>query len=217
MGTQDELLAAIDARETERVRTLVERDPSLAAARDEEGVSLVLHALYRGGAELVEKLLAARPELDGFDAAALGDTDRLRALLEADPALAVARSPDGFTALHLAAFFGHRAGVELLLEGGADVDAVAENPLRVRPLHSALARGDAGIVGLLLEAGADPNTRQQAGFTPLHAAAQTGRDDLAELLLARGADPAAAAEDGRTAADYAASGGHAALAERLRD
>jgi uncharacterized protein len=211
----EELFAAIDRGEAERVRELVRSDPSLAAARDEDGVSAVLRARYRGLGEAVEALLEAGPELDVFDAAALGELERLRELLDRDASETSAYSSDGFTPLHLASFFGQPGAVELLLERGADVSAVSRNPLGVTPLHSAAAARQTRIADLLLERGADAGARQQGGFTALHAAAQNGDGELAELLLACGADRGARSEDGRLPAELAAEQGHAELAGRL--
>ena len=67
------------------------------------------------------------------------------------------RGGDGFTPLHLAAFFGGAEAVRAILARGADPDADADNPLGVRPIHSAAAVGDIESVRALLEAGADPN------------------------------------------------------------
>ena len=160
--------------------------------------SELLEALYRGDRGTVEAALAERPDLTIFEAAAVGDSERVRELLSLQPGSAADWSPDGFTALHLAAFFGRETVAATLLEHGADVNAVARNPLRVQPLHSA------AVARLLLEYGADPNARQEGGFVPLHSAAQAGNDELYELLLASGADQDAATDDGRTAADFRA-------------
>jgi uncharacterized protein len=167
------------------------------------GVSPLLEAQYAMDEERVAALLAEGPELDVHEAAAVGDVDRLRELLDGRPELASAVATDGFTALHLAAFFRRPEGVRLLLERGADPNAVAENAMRVTPLHSAAARGDHVAVRLLLAAGADPNARQQGGFVPLHAAVAVGDRELAEMLLAAGADPNARTDDGRTPEDLA--------------
>jgi uncharacterized protein len=166
--------------------------------------SELLEALYRGDHDTVDAALAQQPDLTIFEAAAVGDSDRVHELLLLEPTSAAAWSPDGFTALHLAAFFGRETVVATLLERGADVNAVARNPLHVEPLHSAAAGGHTAVARLLLEHGADPNARQEGGFVPLHAAVQARNDELYELLLASGADQDAATEDGRTAADFRA-------------
>jgi ankyrin repeat protein len=199
----EELFAAIKAGDAERVRALVAGDPALAAARDESGLSAVLTALYHRQAEAAEALLAAGPELDVLDAAATGRLDVLRAHVEADQEALAARTPEGFTPLHLAAFFGGGPAVRLLLGAGMDADADQDNPARVRPLHSAVAARDHDAAAALLEAGADPDTAQQGGFTPLLAAAHSDDAELAELLLRHGADRTLAAEDGRDPAAMA--------------
>lgn len=166
--------------------------------------SELLEALYRGDRKKVDAKLAEQPDLSLFEAAALGDAGRVHELLLLEPGSLNRWSPDGFTALHLAAFFGHEAVAAELLRLGADVGAVARNPIRVQPLHSAAAGGHTAVARLLLDHGADPNARQEGGFAPIHAAAQAGNDELSELLLARGADQDAATDDGRTAADFRA-------------
>jgi len=166
---------------------------------------------------ILERLLAARgdDDLDVFEAAATGRTARVRSLLAGNLALARAWSVDGFTALHLAAFFGSEPAADLLLEAGADPDVASRNDMAVRPLHSAVAGRAFGIARLLVEAGADVDAMQRDGFRPLHAAAQNGDDLTVELLLRFGADPRLPAGDGRIAADFAQEAGHGALAERL--
>jgi ankyrin repeat protein len=200
---EEELFAAIRSGDDARVRALVEADPARACARDESGLSAVLTALYHRQAEALDALLAADPELDVLDAAATGRLDVLRAHLESDQDALAARSPEGFTPLHLAAFFGGGPAVRLLLAAGMDADADQENPARVRPLHSAVAARDHEAAAALLEAGADPDTAQQGGFTPLLAAAHHDDVRMAELLLRHGASREKAADDGRDPAAMA--------------
>lgn len=166
--------------------------------------SELLDALYRGDSETVDALLAEEPHLTIFEAAAVGDAARAHELLLLEGGFVDLFSPDGFTALHLAAFFGHEDVAAELLRRGADVATVARNPLGVQPLHSAAAGQHIGVARLLLEHGADPNARQEGGFTPIHAAAQAGNDELYELLVAHGADQEARTDDGRTVADLRA-------------
>jgi hypothetical protein len=88
-------------------------------------VSEALQALYEGDRERADELRAPDDELPAYEAAAFGRIERLQQLLDEDPANANAWSPDGFTALHLAIFGGSDEAVRLLVERGADVDALA--------------------------------------------------------------------------------------------
>lgn len=175
----------------------------------------LLDAVYRGDDAARDAILATRAPADAFEAAAVGDVAALGALLDADSSRASAHAEDGFTLLHLAAFFAHPEAVRLLLARGAPVDEVATNAMRVRPLHSAAAGRDFECVRVLVDAGADVNATQHGGFTPLHAAAQHGDADAVDLLLAAGADVSATTADGRDAAELARAAGHVVLAERL--
>jgi ankyrin repeat protein len=154
-------------------------------------MSELVQAVYRGDQARVDELLAADPELDVFESAAVGRTERLRELLDKDPELANAWAEDGFQPLGLASFFGHVEAARLLVERGAEVNSASRNDFKVMPLHSAAATRDEAkryeLAKLLLEHGADPNARQQDDFTPLMAADQHGDARLRELLVERGA------------------------------
>jgi ankyrin repeat protein len=215
-ATPADLIAAVDAGDTEAVRRLVQVDPSLAESRGADGVSALLHARYRFDRETLEALLAVDPEMDAFDAAALGRIDRLRERLEEDPGAVAAFSPDGFTPLHLAAFFGKEDVARDLLARGASVDTYGRNDLANQPLHAAAAGRQLEVCRLLLAAGADVNATQHGGYTPLHEAAQSGDVAMVELFLSAGADPAALTDDGQSAPDLARAAGHVDLAARLR-
>jgi hypothetical protein len=164
----------------EFVSQLRER-PELVHETDEHGVSALLLSLYLRADDAREALLAAGAPIGPLEAAALGDVDRLK---EADLSV---RGGDGFTPLHLAAFFGGAPAVRAILARGVDPDADADNTFGVRPIHSATAVGNYESVSALLEAGADPNVTQQGGYTPLDAARRNENTQIEQLLLEHGA------------------------------
>jgi ankyrin repeat protein len=209
-----ELLRAGDA---DGLRRLLEQDPAAAEARDSNGVSLLMHSIYRGRRDLAEPIASKKKALDIFEAASLGRLDRLKQCVGDDAAAINSRSKDGFTALHFACFFGQPEAARLLIESGAAVDAVAANPSRVMPLHSAAAARNLEAARLLLEHGVPGivNARQQGGWVPIHAAAQNGDRPMVELLLRHRADPTLTHDDGKTPALVAREKGHEELAALL--
>jgi ankyrin repeat protein len=199
------MIEAAEAGDAASVERLIGESPGLASARGADGISAILRARYHGHAWIAERLADAVSELDMFEAAALGRASRVAEVADADPDAVRAEAADGFTALHLAAFFGQLEVAAVLLEHGAAVDAQAGNPTRVHPLHSAAAGGHAAIAALLLERSADPDARQQGGFVPLHASAARGDEVTARLLLDHGATRDVRADDGRRPLDLAAA------------
>ncbi len=206
------LIEAVKKGDVRTVEQLLDDDPALLKAQTDEGLSVILLALYCRQPEIAQAFLARGAVLNLFESCALGQLDRVSQILAEHGGAPLSHGPDGHTPLGLACFFGHRDIVRLLLEKGADANAASKNAQRVAPLHAATARQDAEIVEALLKAGADPNRRQEAGITPLHEAAAAGQDAIARLLVAHGAQRDARAEDGRTAADHARAKKHEALA-----
>jgi ankyrin repeat protein len=209
------VIAAIHSGDLEALGCLLAENPTFASARDATGVSAIMHALYRRQNAALERLLAANPELDVFEATSLGKMDDLTELLRRDPSSAKAFSTDGFTSLHFAAFFSQPRAAELLLKTGAEVNAISRNSMQVMSLHSAAAVRSVPVAKLLLEHGASPNARQQGGWTPLHAAAQHGDLPMAQLLLKFEADKSVMNDDGLTAAAVARKFDQPALIELL--
>jgi ankyrin repeat protein len=173
-----DLVAAITSDD---LPALLRERPELVAATDEHGVSALLLALYHRRPDARDALLAAGAPVGPLEAAALGDVAKLEG---ADLSV---RGGDGFTPLHLAAFFGGVEAVRAILATGADPDADADNTFKVRPIHSAVAVGDRASAQALLEAGADPNVEQEGGHTPLTAAIHNQDAELEALLRRHGA------------------------------
>jgi ankyrin repeat protein len=157
-------------------------------------MSDLLQALYAGDRDNVDRLLAADPKFDVFEASAFGRSDRLRQLLDEEPSRANAFGDDGFHPLGLACFFGHLDAARLLLESGADVNALSTNEhVQTAAIHAAAAAaGDETtryeLVKLALEHGADPNLPQGGGFRAIDAARQNGDARVEQLLLEHGAE-----------------------------
>ena len=215
-STSGDLFAAIEAGDVGGVEAMLDGDPATANARDTGGVSALMRALYRFDPGLVETVRARVDDLDVFEAAAMGEVDRLREVLDGDPSAATAYSGDGFTALHFAAFFGEPEAATVLIERGAEVDAFGRGWMTGTALHSAASRLQSDVVRILLDAGANPDVRQSAGWTPLHAAAMNGDLASTEALLGAGADPAAENDEGRSVADLASESGDDATIARIR-
>ncbi len=188
----------------------------LANARTATGESAALMAAYHRRSEIAALLIERGAQLSFFEAAALGQAELVRSWLERETELLNACSPDGFTALALASFFGHREVVLDLLTRDVEVNAVASNAMRVMPLHAAVAGGHHAIAKALLAHGARVNAPQQHGWRPLHAAAQSGDTKMIELLLDHGADPAATNDHGLTALEIAEERGHIEAVRTLK-
>ncbi len=92
------------------------------------------------------------------------------------------KTPAGKTALHYAIEAGHISNVEILLEGGADVNVPGE----IIPLEYAAAKG-LDMVEKLVAAGADLNFLNKYGESALMTAAAFGRIEAVSWLLAQGA------------------------------
>jgi len=142
--------------------------------------------------------------------------ERLREIAAGDPGAARAYSPDGFTALHFAAYFGATGAIDALLDAGADIEARTTNFLANMPIHAAAAGGRIDACRRLVERGAGLNARQHGGFMPLHTAAFHNSREMAEVFLAAGADPNGRDDEGKTPADRAAMQGNMELAALLK-
>lgn len=194
---------------TAEVATEVEEEPSLVSSRDAQGVSAFLWSVYVGQPVIRDFLLSQLPSLDLFEASALGDVSRMEPLVAGG---VLSTSPDGWTALHLAAAFAGPEAVAFLLARGANVNQFSTNPTHNQALHACIAIGrNLETARLLLDHGADANAKQAAGYTPLHQAAAAGLIEMTQLLLRAGADPKAHCDQGKTPADYARERGHDAV------
>jgi ankyrin repeat protein len=119
----------------------------------------------------------------------------------------------GDTLLHRAAASGNIGFAVVLLEHGADANAM--NGTGQSPLHLAAGRGYEYLADHLLQQGATANATTKHGDTPLHIAARKGDGAMIQLLLNKGVDLGIANVAGRTALDEAAAAGNTDAAKRL--
>ncbi len=214
-------LDAVKRGDVGQVERLLGQDRSLAKASDDQGVSMILVALYHHQVPVARALASRVPRLSLHEAAALGNLGQVKDILAVSQGSLHTFSPDGYTPLGFAAYFGHPEVVAVLLDAGADPDLPSKNSMQVTPLHSAVANEDGDmalkIAMLLLDKGANPNARQHGGWAPLHAAALHGRRALGEVLVAAGAEATPASDEGKTPIQLARESGHDGFAEWLKE
>jgi len=214
--TEAEIIDAVKQGDRAKVESLIQADPSVVNARADTGESAFLLASYYGQRAIADLLRANGAELNVFESAVAGDTERVTAYLKASPELARSYTHDGWTALHLAAYFGQRDVAAALLAAGADVNARTTNAQNNLSLHAAAAGKHRAVVDLLLSSGADVNARQEGGWAALHSAAQDGDTLMIEALVKHGADTNARNDAGQTPLAIARSHGQAEAIELLR-
>ncbi|GAC1545797.1 MAG: ankyrin repeat domain-containing protein [Candidatus Velthaea sp.] len=149
--------------------------------------SEILDLLYKGARPQAEKLARRLPLLDIFEAAGLGALEALIERLEEDASAVDSVAQDGWTPLHLAAFFGNNECIKELLRRGATIDAVSQNQMRVTPLQSACAGNHTLAVATLVAKNADVNAEQEGGYRALDAALDAGNEEIVHLLRLAGA------------------------------
>jgi ankyrin repeat protein len=135
-----------------------------------------------------------------------GDTDRLRAILGEDAALASTRDAHGVSALMLARYRSDQDAVALLRAAIPALD-----------VFEAAALGDVGALARRLDADPEEARSWSAdGYTPLHFAAFFGGERVAVILLGAGADAdAIARNDMRVAPIHSAAAGQGAVVPLL--
>ena len=211
----DSLFERIRAGDFAVVRTAVERNGSLATARNGHGQTLLMQAALYGGAGDLLWLLAQGADPNLADAVgatalmwALEDAEKVRVLLDAG-ANAEARSGDGQSPLLMALELACGADVmKLLLDHGAkDTPDQGTDPLVVSARNSdpetmrllAAARGGKYPSGALtgaafmdclecVELVIKAGAAKAAISNALQVAATAGRIELLKLLLDSGAD-----------------------------
>ena len=79
---------------------------------------------------------------------------------------------DGDTPLHIAAVWGDKYAIELLLDAGAVIDALGD--MNATPLYNAVGQGHMEVAELLLSRGANPDIMSELGYSPRRLAKSKG-------------------------------------------
>lgn len=132
-----------------------------------------------------------------------GSLDTVVKCLNNDPTVVGLRDSDGNTPLNYAVGYQRASIVEVLLQAGADPDAVCN--VGMAPLWNAVMLGDYTIAQHLVKSGAAINITSPRGLGLLHIAADgLGSPDLCRMLLDHGVDLHARDIEGTTALHIAA-------------
>ena len=89
---------------------------------------------------------------------------------------------NGWTPLHLATHYGQTDCVRILIERGADINAIAENPIANTPVHTCVVGGNMDCLRALLDHSPNLTRKDAAGSTPLDLARGNGATEMASLI-----------------------------------
>ncbi|QWU45537.1 ankyrin repeat domain-containing protein [Bacillus sp. NP247] len=145
-----------------------------------------------------------------------GEKEKIVEIINEDRSIVNSYSEDGWTPLHLAAYFGQKEIASFLLEHGANIHIRAKNENENTPLQAAIANKQSELVAFLIEKGSDVNAVQSGGWTGLHEAALLGNEEIIILLLENRANKTIKKNDGKTAYDIALEKGHEHLLHHLQ-
>eukprot|EP00943_MAST-04B_sp_MAST-4B-sp1_P005820 g5820.t1 len=154
--------------------------------------------LESNNTKYVRKLLNELPSTDVFELSNVTKRTFLHALAEKGDLemmrLIIKRGIDvnatdnaGWTALHLSVAGGFQRISKLLIEYGADVNAITSNQAKWYPIHLAASIGHAKLCDILLQNGGLGNVLTADKWTPLLLASYGGHFHTAKLLLKYGA------------------------------
>lgn len=144
-----------------------------------------------------------------FQAAQTNKYEEVKEILDFNTELVNYENDEGLTPLGYAAHFGNKDVVQILLQYGADVNAVSHSKIPYIPSNTALHAAIAGernldVIRLLLKSGARTNILDSNGQTCLHSAAfHNNSDEIIKLLIEHDAPLHVKDNEGKTAYDIA--------------
>lgn len=196
----DGLFEAIERRDLNEIRRLLDDDACSVDARNKEGLTpLLVAARSREGARIVEVLISAGASPEARDklgrtalhfACLSGNSVSARVLIQAGACASQRDGRRGATPAHYAAAFARVEVLRVVLAADPDA-ATARDSLGRTPLHwSALSAHrdwasarSLEVAALLVEFGANPGARDRTGSTPAHTAARLGALKFLDTLI----------------------------------
>jgi ankyrin repeat protein len=145
----------------ERVKNLIDQEPSLVSSYSPDGFTPVALAAYLGQKDVTQYLLEKGANVN-----------------------AMARNATGFTPLTGAIANNHVEISKILVKRGADVNHRYEGG--ASPLMEASQNGNLELVRFLLENGADPTAKTGDGKTPMSFAKEKNHLEVVEALKRHG-------------------------------
>uniref|UniRef100_A0A7N0T1B8 S-acyltransferase n=1 Tax=Kalanchoe fedtschenkoi TaxID=63787 RepID=A0A7N0T1B8_KALFE len=165
-------------------------------------------ATSNGGGESDDVASEESLRNDVYTAAAYGDLDKLRKLVEGEGCSVAEPDGIGYYALQWAALNDRAAAAQYIIEHGADVNAMDHTGQTA--LHWSAVRGGIQVAELLLQEGARVNAADMYGYQTTHVAAQYGQTAFLYHVVSKwNANPDVPDNDGRSPLHWAAYKGFA--------
>lgn len=169
-----DIFDAVDQLDPEAVEDFVKKDPELVNKTNREGVSILIFSAAKGQPAISAILINNGAKVNVRDP---GNLSR------------------DYTPLHWAARLGHSELVKLLLEKGADPNAVSKSG--ETPLHLTASMGEIEAAQILISKGADLTLKDSEGFTPLDKAEKNGKSNYVKFIREKMKSP----DDGKKTAE----------------
>jgi ankyrin repeat protein len=150
-------------------------------------------------------IILAFVHLDGltqdiYDACRKGNVELIKQLSKVNPDTINTPNKSGYTPLIIAGYRNQLEAVKVLLDLGANVNAISEDGT---VLTAACYKSNTALVKILLEQHADVNVKNNAGTTPLMFAIMAENEEIVKLLMENKADTKTIDNSRKSAVDFA--------------
>lgn len=176
------LTEAINAGRDDLVDQLLFQNPDWVNAQDSMGTSMLMHALHERQPWVAGVIIRHRRQFSPWELAACGLEGDLRKQLDENPAIVYEFSPEGYPLTFMAAFFGQDVTLRLLLERGADPNAIAKNATKMTALHGAALQNHPEVAQMLINYGCSTKLRDQEGKTAKEIAESLEHEEVLAVL-----------------------------------